>query len=39
MPLDAIHDFNRQLLTDLPHQRFEHEPALLLKSGNYLSSR
>ena len=28
MPLDAIHDFNRQLLTDLPHQRFEHEPIL-----------
>lgn len=28
MPLDAIHDFNRQLLTDLPYQRFEHEPIL-----------
>ena len=28
MPLDAIHDFNRQLLTGLPHQHFEHEPIL-----------
>ncbi|PNO54304.1 DNA-binding protein [Aeromonas caviae] len=28
MPLDAIHDFNRQLLTDLHYQRFEHEPIL-----------
>lgn len=28
MPLDAIHDFNCQLLADLPHERYLHEPIL-----------
>ncbi|MGS3182424.1 YbaK/EbsC family protein [Aeromonas taiwanensis] len=28
MPLDAIHAFNCQLLTGLPHQRYEHDPIL-----------
>lgn len=28
MPLDTIHDFNSQLLANLPHQRYEHEPIL-----------
>ena len=28
MPLDTIHDFNCQLLAELPHQRYQHEPIL-----------
>lgn len=28
MPLDTIHHFNCQLLAELPHQRYEHEPIL-----------
>jgi Ala-tRNA(Pro) deacylase len=39
MPLDAIHDFNRQLLTDLPYQRFEHEPILDYATDEQVKAR
>ncbi|QXC34546.1 YbaK/EbsC family protein [Aeromonas sp. FDAARGOS 1407] len=39
MPLDTIHHFNCQLLADLPHQRYQHEPILDYATDEQVKAR